>query len=149
MYDSTRSNRPGRKAILDVIQGETTHVYALVTRDGAIKIGVTTQLSQRYKSIKFGGTDRYLGFKPGEYVDEQAIHDSIPDDLRIAGHREYYYPLYEWMLPPLNEMRSAMGIRLLDRRDLPRTGHWARRLPVAQRDVTWPWPAPWPAKING
>lgn len=146
MDNGTRSNRMGRKAVLDVIQGDASYVYALVTRDGAIKIGVTGQLSLRYRNIKFGGTDRYLGFMPGEYADEQAIHDGLADDLRIGTHREYYYPLYEFMLTPINVMRDSMGIPPLSRRDLPRTGYWARRLPIPDCDVSWPWPAPWPLR---
>lgn len=140
-----RSGRIPQNAILRMIQQDDRHVYALLTRDGAIKIGVTWQLDARKYHIAFGGVQQYLGFIPGDYADEQDIHNAMADDVRIPGHREYYYPLYEHVLAPINAMRQVMGIPLLNRRDLPRTGYWAARLPRPTGPTSWPTPLPWSA----
>ena len=145
MPNGTRSNRIAQGPLLNLIQQGESHVYALLTRDGAVKIGVSCQLAVRKTHMAFGGFERFLAFVPGDYEREQVIHAAMPDDLRIGSHWEYYYPLHEHVLPVVNPMRDAMGMPPLNRRDLPRTGHWARRLPVAKRPVSWPWPQPWKA----
>lgn len=145
MDNGTRSKRMPQGTALNLIQQGESCVYALLTKHGAVKIGVSANLAQRKTSMAFGGFSRFLAFTPGLYEDEQAIHAAMPADLRLAGHREYYYPLYELVLPPINAMRDSMGLDRLDRTALPRTGYWAARLPVAERPVSWPWPKPWAA----
>lgn len=145
MSNGSRSNRASQDALLDVIQQGQSHIYALVTKHGAIKVGVSRTLSTRKTHMEFGGFDRFLAFTPGDYCREQEIHASLPNELRIAGHREYYYPMHEHLLPIVNEMRAEMNLPALNRRDLPRTGYWARRLPAVDAATSWPRPAAWPA----
>lgn len=143
MGDGSRSMRTPQYVLLELIQRGEPHVYAMLTRDGAIKIGISGDLMQRKRSIAFGGCERFLGFVPGDYEDERAIHAAIPDDVRLPGRREYYYPLYEHVLDPVNRMRAAMTLPPLNRRDLPRTGYWARHLPRPDGPTSWPQPRLW------
>jgi hypothetical protein len=142
MDNGTRSNRMPLCTAFDLIQRGESFVYALVTRDGAVKIGVSRNLYRRKTHMALGGFDHFLAFAPGEYADEQNIHNAMQDDVRIPGMREYYYPLHEHILPPVNRLRDAMSLPHLNRRELPRTGVWANRLPVAQH-ISWPRPKPW------
>lgn len=129
--------------ILRVIQSGETFVYAMLTRQGALKIGVSKNLAQRKTSIGFGGFERYLAFHPGDYAVEQTIHLAMSADIRIGTHREYYYPVWDLVLPTVNQMREVMGVKALNRRDLPRPGFWSRRLPHPGRPVAWPLPPYW------
>lgn len=138
-----RSGRISQNAILRVLQQGESYVYALLTRHGAIKIGVSKDLAQRKTSIDYGGVERFLAFTPGTYDDEQAIHDAMADDVRIGTRREYYYPVWHEVLPPINQLREAMGVPLLNRRDLPRPGFWGRRLPEPTCETSWLLPYVW------
>lgn len=145
MSNGTRSNPIHQGPMLDLIQRGESFTYALLTKHGAVKIGITRNLARRKTAMAYGGFDHFLAFAPGDFDDELAIHHAMPDDVRLPGRREYYYPLYEFVLPPINDMRAALGLPGLDRTALPRTGFWARHLPVADGPVSWPWPKPWTA----
>jgi len=107
-----------QRAMLQAIQRGDQFVYALITRHGAVKIGVSRDLANRKRKIEFGGTDHFVGFMPGDYQAEQRIHASLTQH-RIPGTREYYYPVPE-ILPAINQMREWMGVRELRRKALPR-----------------------------
>lgn len=113
-----RSQPISQRYLLEAFQQGEQFVYALVTRENAIKIGVSANLMNRKSGIQFGGVERFVGFRPGGYADEQRIHASL-GEFRIPGTREYYYPL-PGMVPTINEMREWMGIRPIRRRDIPR-----------------------------
>lgn len=132
-----------QNAMLRLLQHGDSYVYALLTRHGALKIGVSKDLAQRKTSIDFGGVDRFLAFVPGTYDDEQAIHATMAADVRIGTRREYYYPVWYEVLPPVNQLRETMGVKPLNRRDLPRPGFWGRRLPEPTRDTSWLLPYVW------
>lgn len=113
--DAARIN--GSKVLRDIQRGEW-FVYAILTRSGAVKIGATRDLATRKNGIKFGGTERILGFCPGDLGDEFRLHERL-DEFRIPGTREYYYPV-PGILPVVNEIRGWTQARPLRRRDLPR-----------------------------
>lgn len=80
-------------------------VYAIRTPDGWIKIGFTTNLSQR--SSQLGGYKALLAWRCGSMEDEQAIHASL-NGQAIRG-REYYPPTAD-VLSTVNAMRSELGL---------------------------------------
>jgi hypothetical protein len=98
-------------------QGEL-FVYAILTREGAIKIGSTTDLATRKRGIKFGGTKKIMGFRPGDLDMERGIQATLYEYL-IPGAREYFYPVKP-ALAKANWMRSYWGIEPLPNRYLPR-----------------------------
>lgn len=104
MGPSERDTRAQAIRALQAVAGSL--IYAVRTRDGLIKIGVTTNFMVRSQGI-IGGVDEVLAFKAGTRDDEQAIHRSL------AGHtshgREYYYPTRA-VLKVVNEMRGALGL---------------------------------------
>lgn len=81
-------------------------IYAVRTKDGLVKIGVTTDLIERMKHIK-GGTAELLALKPGTMADEQAIHRSLKG--HASEGREYYLPTPS-VLRVVNTMRAALGM---------------------------------------
>jgi len=115
-----RAHAASQRFLLESIQRGDPFVYALITRENAVKIGRSTNLMNRKSGIDFGGVERFVGYMPGNFEAERRIHRSLDDaDVRIYGTREYYWPL-PGVLPPINEMREWMGIRPLRRRELPR-----------------------------
>lgn len=137
------AGRVTNNELLRLIQQDEPFVYALLTGHGALKIGFSTNLAQRKTSIDYGGFGRFLAMHPGTYADEQAIHRRMSADIRIDMRREYYYPIWDLVLPTVNAMRDRMGVNALNRRDLPRPGFWGRRLPEPERPVAWPLPPAW------
>jgi hypothetical protein len=113
-----RSRRPSQTWLLGLIQRDEPFVYALQTRENAIKVGCTGDLMQRKRTIGFGGSAHFLGFMPGDFEVERALHERLGGH-RIPGSLEYYYP-HHGILPVLNEMRAWMNLAPLTRRDLPR-----------------------------
>lgn len=95
-----------RNASIRALQALGPLVYAVRTKDGLVKIGVTTDLIERMKHIK-GGTAELLALKPGDFDDELAIH------RRLRGHategREYYLPT-PTVLREVNTMRATLGL---------------------------------------
>ena len=81
-------------------------VYAIRCKDGAIKIGHTTDYAMRRRSFdtRPGAT---LALMPGTVEDEQEIHE------RLIAHRahgqEYYHETPE-VVAVVNEMRRAFGM---------------------------------------
>lgn len=112
------SGRISQRWLLDQIQRGESFVYAAITREGAVKVGVSTNLMNRKKNIEFGGTSHFIAMRPGDRADEKDLHRRLAEH-RIAGTREYYYP-YPEILPVINEMREWMGLRPLRRKALPR-----------------------------
>jgi hypothetical protein len=66
----------------------------------AIKIGHTANLGQRYPSL---AADELLGFRPGTYAEEQAIHTHLKPH-RLRG-REYYHETAE-VIDVVNSIRE-------------------------------------------
>ena len=110
--------RISQRLMLDAIQQGEQFVYSLITREGAVKIGCSSNLMNRKKTIGFGGVRHFVGFRPGGFAEERAIHRTLGEH-RIFGSREYYYPVVG-LLPAINDMREWMGVEPLTRRDLPR-----------------------------
>ena len=129
MVDHGRFNQV---SLLRELQQGQPLVYAIETREGAIKIGVTNDLAMRKRTIKFGGTRRILAFKPGDLSVERGIHSTL-DECRIFGTREYYYPAAE-VLAAVNWMREYWGLRPIPRRQMPRLANctFHRRVMEAQ-----------------
>lgn len=98
-------------------QGELW-VYTILTREGAIKVGSTTDLAARRRGIGFGGTKKVMGFIPGDLVMERDIQASAAEWL-IPGTREYFYPT-KLLLQKANWMRAYWGIEPLPGGYLPR-----------------------------
>lgn len=113
-----RSQTISQRWLLETFQQDEQFIYALITRENAVKIGVSVNLANRKSGIRFGGVDRFIGFMPGGFPEERRIHTSLAE-FRIHGTREYYYPV-PGVLPAINLMREWMGIRPWRRRELPR-----------------------------
>lgn len=111
-------SRIPQRLMLEAIQQGEQFVYSLITREGAVKVGCSSNLMNRKSSIGFGGVRHFVGFRPGGFPEEREIHRSLTEH-RIFGTREYYYPVVG-VLPAINEMRDWMGIDPLTRRGLPR-----------------------------
>ena len=86
-------------------------VYALRLDDGIIKIGYTTNLADRERTVRRQGKSEsseiiavWLG---GTYEDEQAIHARLTE--HIAHGWEYYHPT-EAVLAEVNRMREALSL---------------------------------------
>lgn len=82
---------------------------------GAVKIGFSTNLYNRLKSITSdaGEPGTLLAVAPGATrADEQAIHDSLPDNDRARG-REYYRPTPD-VVAVVNTMRARTQLPPLD-----------------------------------
>lgn len=113
-----QSDPVSQRWLLEAFQQDEQFVYALITRENAVKIGVSVNLANRKSGIKFGGVSHFLGFRPGGFPEERRIHATL-NEHRIPGTREYYYPV-PGVLPAINAMREWMKIPALCRRDLPR-----------------------------
>jgi hypothetical protein len=92
-----------REAAYRIIQGDQSMLYACRLPDGLIKIGCSRDISQRRKWLR----GEMLGFMPGEFSDELAIHHSLADS--VARGREYYHPTPA-VLSVVNEMRQSLGL---------------------------------------
>jgi hypothetical protein len=85
-------------------------VYALRLDGGVIKIGFTTNLADRERTVRsrFGSTSsEVLAFQPGTYDQEQAIH------ARLAEHRVHgreYYRATPAVLSEVNALRVGIGL---------------------------------------
>lgn len=108
MTDRQR-DRDRAEAVRALTGGQLT-LYACRLADDTIKIGCTRELDKRRK--KFGPGTEILGFMPGDYDDEQAIHASLVAH-RAHGH-EYYHPTPQ-VLDVVNEMRDHFGLPHLTR----------------------------------
>ena len=101
-----------RREISAAIHGLPPVVYCVLTTDGLIKFGHSTNLLNRLHAygIGVGNARRLLMVKPGTLVDEQVIHE------RFAAHaahgREYFHPARE-IIDYLNEERERMGVPAL------------------------------------
>ena len=86
-------------------------VYALRLDDGIIKIGFTTDLADRERTVRRQGksdSSELLAFMTGgTYEDEQAIHARLVE--HIAHGREYYHPT-KAVLAEVNRMREALSL---------------------------------------
>jgi hypothetical protein len=105
------------QTLQEIQQGEV-YVYAILTHEGAIKIGSTTNLAQRKRGIRFGGPRKLMGFIPGDLALERDVQASI-EEHRIPGTLEYFYPLKP-VLAKANWMRAYWGIEPLPTHYLPR-----------------------------
>lgn len=107
------SKAPGKRAAIRAIQNGESFLYAVTTRQGAIKIGVSIDVALRISTnIRFGGTERILAFAPGSFDDEQAIHDSLAD-FALPFSREYYYPTDE-VIAVVQEIESRFDLHRHD-----------------------------------
>ena len=80
-------------------------VYAMELTNGVIKIGCTRNLDRRRKEVGRGA--EILGFIPGDFDDEKAIHAELKPH-RAHGH-EYYQRTPE-VLAVVNAMRDAYNL---------------------------------------
>lgn len=88
-------------------------VYALRLDDDIIKIGYTTDLVDRERTVRRQGnstTSELLAVMLGTYNDEQALHARL-EPFRAHGI-EYYHPTPE-VLAVVNEMRASIGMTAL------------------------------------
>lgn len=115
MADRGRFSRAGT---LRALQDGEQFVYAILTREGAVKIGVTTDLGTRVRGIRFGGTKKIMGFIPGDLTLERDVQASL-EEHRIYGTLEYFYPVKP-VLAKANWMRAYWGIEPLPTHYLPR-----------------------------
>lgn len=92
-----------RNAALRALQGCESVVYAMRVDGGIIKIGWTTQLVTRRENL----VGQILGFRPGDYDDEQAIHASLIEH-RARG-REFYHPTPE-VMAVVNDIRGHFNL---------------------------------------
>lgn len=129
-HNGTNSPRVSTTWLLREIQNGETFVYCIETREGAIKFGMTGDLAKRKTKIEFGGTERYLGFRPGDHEAEKKIHSALSES-RIPGTREYYYPRAD-VVPMINALRDWMGVEPITRRDLRRMANCSFHGRVAQ-----------------
>lgn len=121
-------------ATLRAIQDGESWVYAILTKQGAIKIGVTTNLADRKRGIGLGGTSRVLACRPGDLALERDIHHSL-DDHRILGYREYYYPVPD-VLAKANWMLSWWGdLKPINRHYIPRLSECTFHREVMEREA--------------
>lgn len=87
-------------------------IYGVLTKDGLIKLGYTTDLWNRLYNYGIGmrNPKRLLMVKPGTLADEQIIVG------RFAAHvvhgREYFRPARE-ILDYINSVRAEMGVPAL------------------------------------
>lgn len=101
-----KSNRYGeipRSPVLHALTGGGHVVYALRLPDGAIKIGCSKNLANRASGLH----GQILGFMPGDFDDEQAIHDALKPH-RAHGW-EYYHATPE-VLAVVNRMRERFDL---------------------------------------
>ena len=108
LWDHTITSGPSRgwaraKALRALAPGQV--VYAMALADGAIKIGCTGNLYRRRKEL--GRRAEILGFIPGDFDDEKAIHAELKPH-RARGH-EYYRRTPE-VLAVVNAMRDAYNL---------------------------------------
>jgi len=124
--------RFSQTAVLRELQQGEQFVYAILTREGAIKIGITTNLSVRKRGIKFGGARKIMGFRPGDLTMERDIQASL-EEHKIFGTREYFYPRKP-VLVKANWMREYWGVDPLPTHYLPRMSEctFHRRVAEAQ-----------------
>ena len=80
-------NHDRAQAIRALTGGEQV-VYAARLPDGTVKIGCSGNLASRRRCIAPGA--EILGFMPGDYDDEQAIHQTLK--AHRARGWEYYHP---------------------------------------------------------
>lgn len=99
----TPATEPTRTEALAALQGSNSVVYAMRVPDGAIKIGCTTNLANRASSLH----GEILGFRPGTFADELAIHHSLIPH-RARG-REYYRPT-DQVMAVVNDIRSHFNM---------------------------------------
>lgn len=100
-----RSRGLDRSQALRALTGGEPVIYALRLPDGTVKIGHSSSLWNRRRCVHPAA--EILGFMPGAYEDEQAIHETL------AAHRahgvEYYQPAPA-VLAVVNEMRDEFGL---------------------------------------
>src|SRR4051812_35828898 len=92
------------EAVRLLTDGQQT-IYAVRLLDGTVKIGCTGDLVARRRTLGIGA--EILGFVPGDFEDEQAIHATLRPH-RARG-REYYHPTPA-VLAVVNEMRDCFGL---------------------------------------
>lgn len=85
-------------------------VYAIRLLDGAVKIGWTSDLSQRKRTWRIAGNEGILAVMPGTLDDEQEIHARLSDHLMYG--REYYKQTPE-ILAEVNRLRASVGMDAL------------------------------------
>lgn len=84
-------------------------VYAVRCRDGAIKIGWTSNIRNRIRELRVP-LDGILALVPGTLEDEQAVHAGLVEHR--AHGREFYHPTPE-VIAVVNEMRATYNLPLL------------------------------------
>jgi hypothetical protein len=93
-----------RAEALRALIGDRSVVYAIRLRDGIIKIGCSANVRSRRN---FYTGSEIVGFRFGDYADEQAIHAQLRSS--VARGREYYHPTAE-VLAVVNDMRQDFNL---------------------------------------
>lgn len=88
-------------------------VYAVRLSDGVIKIGCTSNLDGRVRTlVSLSGGGELLAFRPGTEDDEQDIHAELKPH-RARAH-EYYHPTPA-VIAVVNDMRRELGLEAVTR----------------------------------
>lgn len=85
-------------------------VYALRLDGGVIKIGHTTDLADRERTVRRQSgstTSELLAFMPGTYEQEQDIHARLRE--HVTHGDEYYHPHPE-VVAEVNLLREHLGL---------------------------------------
>lgn len=101
-----RDNAP-RLSPRDISKEVGEVVYAVLTSGGEIKIGWSRDLLRRKDAY---GESRIMGFMPGTYEDEQAIHARLKP---YRSHGLEYYLRVQPVLDEVNKMRAWGGLEPL------------------------------------
>lgn len=93
-----------RHAAIELVTRGMSVVYAIRMPGGAIKIGVTTNLANRVRTLH----GQILAFMPGDHADEQAIHQRLRP-FRAYGN-EFYRPQAREVWAEVNVIRDHLGL---------------------------------------
>lgn len=105
-----RRHAAGRHGRWTTLQSLGPVVYAIRLDHGVIKIGFTTNLADRERTVRRQSgskTCELLAFQPGTIDDEQELHAALLDHL--AHGREYYHPTPA-VLEVVNHMRETCSL---------------------------------------
>ena len=82
-------------------------IYAVRHKDGAIKIGFTTNVYNRMRTLGCG-LDDLLALVPGTLEQEQDIHSGL---VAYRHHAHEYYHPHEQVLAVVNQMRATFDLK--------------------------------------
>lgn len=106
---AAEAKRSRRTAISTAMKDIGPVVYGVLTTDGLIKFGYSTNLPNRLYAYGIGvhNAKRLLMVRSGSLVDEQIIHERFA--RHVAHGREFFYPVRE-IFDYINSVRQEMGV---------------------------------------